>query len=461
MPKEILINPVTRIEGHSKITIKLDDQGEVEDAQFHVTQFRGFEKFCEGRPFTEMPSLTARTCGICPVSHLMASAKACDALLAVEVPPTAARLRRLMNLAQLVQSHALSFFHLSSPDLLFGMDSDPGKRNILGVVEAHPKLAKDGIALRKFGQEIIAMLGGKRIHPAWVVPGGVSEPLSEEKREKMLGMIPEAFILIERTLSWFKDVLEQFRDEIRTFGNFPSMFMALVTPNEEPEHNALDQIDPTRYQDYLAERVEPFSYLKSPIFKSLGYPDGIYRVGPLARLNVIDRCGTPKADQEWTEYRALRRGVILSSFHQHYARLVEILYGIERIEQLLHESEILDKHVRAFAKPNKFEGIGVSEAPRGTLIHHYKIDENGLIKWVNMIIATGHNNLAMNRSVRQVAQHYVKGSHLQEGMLNRVEAVIRCYDPCLSCSTHAIGRMPLHIQLIGPSGEILDEKRWN
>ena len=480
MPKEIVINPVTRIEGHSKITIKLDDQGEVQDAQFHVTQFRGFEKFCEGRPFTEMPSLTARTCGICPVSHLMASAKACDALLAVEIPPTAAKLRRLMNLAQLVQSHALSFFHLSSPDLLFGMDSDPGKRNILGVVEAHPKLAKDGIALRKFGQEIIAMLGGKRIHPAWVVPGGVSEPLSEEKRKKMLGMIPEAFILIDRTLSWFKDVLEQFRDEIRTFGNFPSMFMALVTPNEEPEHNALlehydgklrfvdasgnivlDQIDPTRYQDYIAERVEPFSYLKSPFFKSLGYPDGIYRVGPLARLNVIDRCGTPKADQEWTEYRALRRGVILSSFHQHYARLVEILYGIERIEQLLHDSEILDKHVRAFAKPNKFEGIGVAEAPRGTLIHHYKIDENGLIKWVNMIIATGHNNLAMNRSVRQVAQHYVKGSHLEEGMLNRVEAVIRCYDPCLSCSTHAIGRMPLHIQLIGPSGEILDEKRWN
>jgi NAD-reducing hydrogenase large subunit len=245
------------------------------------------------------------------------------------------------------------------------------------------------------------------------------------------------------------------------------MFMALVTPNEEPEHNALldhydgklrfvdasgnivlDQIDPTRYQDYIAERVEPFSYLKSPIFKSLGYPDGIYRVGPLARLNVIDRCGTPKADQEWTEYRALRRGVILSSFHQHYARLVEILYGIERIEQLLHDSEILDKHVRAFAKPNKFEGIGVAEAPRGTLIHHYKIDENGLIKWVNMIIATGHNNLAMNRSVLQVAQHYVRGSHLEEGMLNRVEAVIRCYDPCLSCSTHAVGRMPLHIQLL-------------
>ena len=480
MAKQILIDLVTRIEGHSKITIQLDDQGEVADAQFHVTQFRGFEKFCEGRPFTEMPSLTARTCGICPVSHLMASAKACDALLAVEIPPTAAKLRRLMNLAQLVQSHALSFFHLSSPDLLLGMDSDPAKRNIFGVVEAHPTLAKDGIALRKFGQEIIAMLGGKRIHPAWAVPGGVSEPLSEEKRLKILEMIPEARAKIDRTLSWFKDILENFRDEIRTFGNFPSMFMGLVSSHPALEHNALlehydgklrfvdasgnivlDQVDPARYQDYIAESVEPFSYLKSPFFKSLGYPDGIYRVGPLARLNIIDRCGTPKADQEWTEFRALRRGVILSSFHQHYARLIEILYGIERIEQILLEADILDKHVRAFAKPNKLEGIGVAEAPRGTLIHHYKIDENGLIKWVNLIIATGHNSLAMNRSVKQVAQRYVKGAHLQEGMLNRVEAVIRSYDPCLSCSTHAIGQMPLHIRLIGPSGEVLDEKLRN
>jgi len=232
MPREIVIDPVTRIEGHAKITLRLGDDGAVNDAMFHVTQFRGFEKFCEGRPLTEMPSLMARTCGICPVSHLMASAKACDDLLAVEIPQTAANLRRVMNLAQIVQSHALSFFHLSSPDLLFGMDCDPAKRNILGVVEANPDLAKDGIALRKFGQEIIAMLGGKRIHPAWVVPGGVSEPLSEEKRENMLAMVPEASILIERTLSWYKSVLGQFSDEIRTFGNFPSMFMALVTPHQ-------------------------------------------------------------------------------------------------------------------------------------------------------------------------------------------------------------------------------------
>ena len=475
MSKTILIDPVTRIEGHSKITIQLNDDGEVIEARFHVTQFRGFEKFCEGRPFSEMPALTGRTCGICPVSHLIASSKACDALLAVTIPPTAAKLRRIMNLAQLVQSHALSFFHLSSPDLLFGMDAPPAKRNIFGVVEANPALAKDGIALRKFGQEIIARLGGKRIHPAWVVPGGVSDPLESEMRGEMLRAIPAALAIAQRTLTWFKDVLEQFRDEIRTFGNFPSMFMALVPPQTPGENNALlehydgvlrfvdasgnivvDQIDPNKYLDYIAESVEPDTYLKSPYYKTQGYPNGIYRVGPLARLNVIDRCGTPLADKEWTEFRALRRGVILSSFHQHYARLIEILYGIEKIEQLLHEPDILDKNVRAIAKPSRFEGIGVAEAPRGTLIHHYKIDENGLITWANMIIATGHNNLAMNQSVKQVAQHYVKSDRLQEGMLNRVEAVIRSYDPCLSCSTHALGQMPLDIQLLGPGGILLD-----
>lgn len=475
MGKQILIDPVTRIEGHSKITIQLDDDGAVQDARFHVTQFRGFEKFCEGRPFSEMPSLTARTCGICPVSHLMASAKACDALLAVEIPSTAVKLRTIMNLAQIVQSHALSFYHLSSPDLLFGMDGDPAKRNILGVVESHPTLATDGVMLRKFGQEIIAILGGKRIHPAWVVPGGVSEPLSAAARDEILAKIPAAIAICERTLSWFKGVLEQFRDEIRTFGNFPSMFMALVAPTPDGKGAVLehydgklrfidafgkiveDHIDPARYADYIEEAVEPDSFLKSPYFKALGYPDGIYRVGPLARLNSIDCCGTPKADQEWTEFRALRRGTILSSFHQHYARLVEMLYGAERIEQLLNEPDILSKDVRAFAKPNKREGVGVSEAPRGTLMHHYKIDDNGLITWVNMIIATGHNNLAMNRSVKQVAQHYVKDSQLREGMLNRVEAVIRTYDPCLSCSTHALGQMPLHIRLLGPGGDVLDE----
>ncbi|HRJ43325.1 MAG: Ni/Fe hydrogenase subunit alpha [Caldilineaceae bacterium] len=470
MSRTILIDPVTRIEGHAKITIHLNDAGAVEDAFFHVTQFRGFEKLCEGRPFYEMPSLMARICGICPVSHLMASAKACDALLAVQIPEPAANLRRIMNLAQIVQSHALSFFHLSSPDLLLGMDSDPAQRHIFGVAASHPSLARDGIRLRQFGQQIIEWLGGKRIHPAWVVPGGVSEPLSIERREQILATIPEARQIAIRTLDWFKTVIDNYREEIRTFANFPSLFMGLV--NSEDNSLALydghiriadatgriiaDRLDPTDYSAYIEEAVEPWSYLKFPYYKPQGYPNGFYRVGPLARLNIIEKCGTPLADQEWAEFRSLERGAVLSSFHYHYARLIEILYGVERIEELLNTPDILSKHVRAHAQPNRREGVGVSEAPRGTLMHHYRIDENGLIQTANLIIATGHNNMAMNRGVKQVARHFVRGEKIEEGMLNRVEAVIRTFDPCLSCSTHAMGKMPMQVELMGPDGRVLD-----
>ena len=264
--------------------------------------------------------------------------------------------------------------------------------------------------------------------------------------------------------------MEQFREEISTFGNFPTMFMGIVKKDngltfyggklrivDASGHVVADDLDPTQYDDYIGEKVEPWSYLKSAYYKPKGFPDGVYRVGPLARLNVADRCGTPRADQELAEFHELQRTAVLSSFHYHHARLIEILYCIERLEQLLNDSEILSKHVRAVARPNALEGVGACEAPRGTLFHHYKIDEQGLIRWVNLIIATGHNNLAMNRSVLQVAKHFVHGRRLTPGMLNRVEAVIRCYDPCLSCSTHAWGQMPLRIQLVSPEGEVVDE----
>jgi NAD-reducing hydrogenase large subunit len=468
--KTIIIDPVTRIEGHSKITLHLDEQGRVEDARFHVTQFRGFEKFCEGRPFSEMPSLMARICGICPVSHLIASAKACDALLAVKIPPTSDKLRRIFGLAQVVQSHALSLFHLSSPDLLLGMDADPAKSNLFGVLEKYPQLARDGINLRKFGQQIIERLGGKRIHPAWVVPGGVSNPLSQEDRDAILQTIPEALAIAVRSIVWLKGTMERFREEIASFGNFPSLFMGTVKEDggltfydgklrivDASGHVVANRLDPARYFDFLGEKVEPWSYLKSAYYKPKGFPDGIYRVGPLARLNVSDRCGTPRADQELAEFHELQRTAVLSSFHYHQARLIEILYCVERLEELLNDPEILSKHVRAIARPNALEGVGAAEAPRGTLFHHYKIDEQGLIRWCNLIIATGQNNLAMNRSVLQVAQRYVRGEKLTHGMLNRVEAVIRAYDPCLSCSTHAVGQMALKVQLLSRDGDVLDE----
>lgn len=468
--RTIVIDPVTRIEGHAKITLQLDEKGEVSDAQFHVTQFRGFEKLCEGRPFTEMPSLMARICGICPVSHLIASAKACDALLAVRIPPAADKLRRIFNMAQIVQSHALSVFHLSSPDLLLGMDSDPAKRNLWGVFERDPQLARDGIRLRQFGQQIIERLGGKRIHPAWVVPGGVSDPLSQGDRDAILKDIPEVLAIAVRALAWYKKTVESFREEIGSFGNFPSLFMGTVREDgrisfydgqirigDATGTLIADGLDATRYFDYLGEKVESYSYLKSAYYKPLGYPDGMYRVGPLARLNVVDRCGTERADQELAEFKELQRAAVLSSFHYHQARLVEILYCIERLEQILNDPEILSKHVRAEAKPNALEGVGSSEAPRGTLFHHYKIDEQGLVRWANLIIATGQNNLAMNRSVLQVAKHYVRGNELLPGMLNRVEAVIRTYDPCLSCSTHAVGQMALQVELMTPQGEVISK----
>ncbi|MBM4327449.1 MAG: Ni/Fe hydrogenase subunit alpha [Deltaproteobacteria bacterium] len=470
MAKNIVIEPITRIEGHGKITIVVDDDGSVSDARFHVTQFRGFEKFCEGRPFYEMPSLTQRICGICPIIHSIASATACDSILGVRIPDTALKLRRLLNCGQLIQSHALSFFHLSAPDLVLGLDSDPAKRNILGLLEAHPDLAMDGINLRKIGQEIIQAVAGKRIHPTWVVPGGVSSPLTEETRKFILALLPQALEITRKTLTWFKASLENHREEIRTFANFPTLFMALVNKEGNLEHIdgtlrlidykgnvVVENVDPAHYQLYIGEAPEPWSYLKSPFYKPLGYPEGIYRVGPAARLNVCGGCGTPLADQEWAEFRELDRGPVLSSFHNHYARLIEILYAIETIESLLNEPYILNARVRVFAQPNYNEGVGVVEAPRGTLFHHYRVDDKGLIRWANFIVATGNNNLAMSRGVLQVAKRFINGDTISEGALNRVEAVVRAFDPCLSCSTHALGRLPLRIELVARDGTVLHE----
>jgi NAD-reducing hydrogenase large subunit len=468
--REIVIEPVTRIEGHAKITIQLDDHGQVADAHFHVTQFRGFERICQGRPVHELPSIMARICGICPVSHLIASAKACDQILATEPPPTGAALRRILNLAQVVQSHALSFFHLSSPDLLFGFDAEAGGRHLFGVLEANPRLARDGVWLRRFGQQVIESIGGKRIHPAGVVPGGMAAPLQPETRAQILAALPEALTATQRALDWYKASVRRFEEEAARFGDFPSAFMGLVGPDGAVEHydGALrvvgadgavlaERADPRPYWEYLGEAVEPWSYLKSAYWKDLGYPDGLYRVGPLARLNVADQMGTPQADEELAEFRGRLGRTPASSFHYHQARLLEILGCLERLEQLLGDPEICSPMVRSTAGINRQEGVGVAEAPRGTLLHHYRVDRDGIVAWANLVIATGHNNLAMNRSVAQVARHYVKADRLTEPMLNRVEAAIRCYDPCLSCSTHAVGQMPLHLQLLAPDGSVLDE----
>jgi len=469
MSQTITIDPVTRLEGHGKITIQLNGQGEVEDAHFHITQVRGFERFSEGRPFYEMPALMERICGICPVSHLLASAKACEAIMSVQIPHTAAQLRRMLNLAQLVQSHALSFFHLSSPDLLLGMDSDPAARHILGVAAANPKLGLAGIGLRRFGQSIIETLAEKRVHPGWVVPGGVTEPLTPEKRDKILAMIPEAYANVGLALGAYKQIADKFKAEIEVFANFPSNYLSLINEDESFEitDGALRLIDAqgktiedgmtaSRFTEAFGEAVEPYSYTKFPYYKALGYPEGCYRVGPLARLNNVKTMGTPRAEKELAEFKQLAAGPVESSFYQHHARLVEALYGIEKIEEILADPQILDKHVRATAGVNQLDGAGQIDAPRGVLNHHYKVDENGKMTWASLVVATGHNNKAMNKGVLQASKAYVKDGKFTEGALNRIEAVVRTFDPCLSCSTHAFGQMPLVVTLLSANGEVVD-----
>jgi len=483
MARTITIDPVTRIEGHARITLHLDDAGQLADARFHVVEYRGFETFCEGHPFTEMAGLTARICGICPVSHLLAAARTGDKLLAVQPPPAARQLRRLLNLAQICQSHALSFFHLSSPDFLLGWESDPARRNVFGLMAADPGLARAGIRLRQFGQQVLELLGGRKIHAAWAVPGGVRTPLSPEARDWILARLPEAKATVAQALELFKRLLDgPLQREQRTFGDFESLFMALVGPAGQWEciEGAIRFVDSQGqivadglleddFASFLGEAVEPWSYLKFPYYKPLGYPAGIYRVGPLARLNVCEQIGSPWADQELVEFRQ-RSGtagsggrIVTASFAYHHARLVEIVACLEGIEQLVADDTLMSGRIRAYAGLNANEAVGVSEAPRGTLFHHYRVDDNGLITRVNLIIATGQNNLAMNRTVAQIARAWIPmpvpaDAEIPEPLLNRVEAGIRCFDPCLSCSTHAAGQMPLRIELVDAGGRLLAER---
>ena len=468
--RKIMIDAVTRIEGHAKVSIQLDDDGKVADTQLHVTQIRGFEKFTEGRPYYEMPSITARICGICPISHLLAGSKACDAIMSVRIPDTAALLREVLHCGQVVQSHALSFFHLSAPDLLLGMDSDPAGRNVLGLIEKFPDIARDGIVLALVTEGDAEVRAKERIHPSWVVPGGVNTPLEPAVRDKILAGLPDAKAIVRRTLKFFKGILDQFKEEIEHFGNAPSMYAGLVDAagklqlydggirfKDADGKIVADHVAGRDYRNFIGEAALANSYLKAPYFKPVGFPDGVYRVGPLARLNVARSCGTPMADAEFTEFHQRLGKIVPGSFHYHYARLIEALYGLERMEALLNDPAVLGQQIRAHADVNCLEGVGMIEAPRGILIHHYKVNEEGAITWANLIVATGHNNLAINRSIHQVAQHYVDGNHLQEGMLNRISAVVRAYDPCFSCSTHASGQIAMHIQLFGAQGSLLDE----
>lgn len=468
--RQITINPVSRVEGHGKVTIYLDEKGRVADARFHVLQFRGFEAFCRGRPYEEMPIITQRICGICPVSHQLASAKACDAIMGVRISVTAALLRELLHMGQFIQSHALHFFYLASPDILLGWDADPALRNVVGVIDKFPQLAVKGIRLRKFGQEIIKALGGKKVHPAFAVPGGVTNPLDPADRERLLCGFEEANATCREALDLFRGWVEKNTDEVRSFANFPSLYVGLVDEDgrsalydgrirvTDPDHQVLAEFDPSDYLTHLGEQTETWSYMKFPFYKPQGYPNGLYRVGPLGRLHASDGFSTPRAssalEQFWQiAHNDMEGGSLLF----HYARLIELQYALERAEDILADERICNTEIKITEKPTGREGVGVIEAPRGTLIHHYWVDENGALEKVNLIVATGHNNLAMNRAVLEVAGAYIGNGQVKEGLLNRVEGAIRCYDPCLSCATHAMGQMPLIIRVYDAAGTVLHE----
>jgi NAD-reducing hydrogenase large subunit len=469
--RKITIEPITRIEGHGRITIHLNEEGKVDRSFFHVDEFRGLEKFTEGRPYFEMTQITQRICGICPVSHHLASAKACDGVARVEPPRPAKLLRELLHMGQFIQSHGMHFFHLAAPDLVLGFDADPAIRNVFGIIGANPELALKAVNLRRYGQQIIQRLGGKRVHPNFAVPGGVNAPLSPKDRDEILAEFDTMVGIAKVAVSIGKDWLGSNKELASVFASFPSNYMGLVDMEgglqlydgeirvKDAEGNFVAQFKTDHYLSYVAEHVESWSFLKFPYLRKLGWPDGTYRVGPLGRLNVADKIGTPLANAELKLFKSINGGKpVEGSLYYHYARLIELVYALERVAQLLDDPDIMSNDIRTYPTHTQLpsQGVGVIEAPRGTLFHDYGTDENGQLTRVNLIVATGNNNWAMHTASGLVAKAFVDGNKLTEGMLNRVEAAIRCYDPCLSCATHAIGKMPLEVTLMGADGTVLD-----
>jgi NAD-reducing hydrogenase large subunit len=468
--QKITIEPVTRIEGHAKVTIHLDEGGNVEQAYFHVNEFRGFEKFCEGRMYFEMPMITPRICGICPVSHHLASAKACDQIIGAPPPRPASLLRDLMHMGQIIQSHGMHFFELASPDLLLGFDADPVGRSVVGLIETNPDVAVKAVRLRKYGQEIIGTLGDRKIHPNFAVPGGVNKALKPAERDAILAGADEAIETTQLGIAIMKDWAEKNQEDIKKFAVFKSGYFGLVTDEEglelydgncrliDADGNRLEEFDGRDYLDYISEHVEDWSYLKFPYYKKIGWPDGVYRVGPLGRLNVAKKIDTPLANEELKVFKALNDDKpVENTLHFHYARLIEILFAIERVKVLLDDPDITSTDILNTRREYTGEGVGSIEAPRGTLFHHYKANANGQMERVNLIVATGHNNWAMSKAVDSVAKTYiVGGQEVTEGLLNRVEAAIRAHDPCLSCSTHALGQMPIVVDIVDAEGTVIN-----
>ncbi|MBL8349901.1 MAG: Ni/Fe hydrogenase subunit alpha [Burkholderiaceae bacterium] len=467
--RRVAIDPVSRVEGHGKVTILLDAQNKVQQVRLHIVEFRGFEKFIEGRPYWEVPVMVQRLCGICPVSHHLAASKAMDRVVgAVPVTPSADKIRRLMHYGQVMQSNALHFFHLSSPDLLFGFDSEVNRRNIVGVAAAHPDIAKKGVLLRKYGQEVIRATAGKRVHGTGSVPGGVNKHVSAADREGLLRDVAQMVQWSQDAVDIAKTLHAQNPALYDGFGTSPASMLSLVRGDgaldlydgvirarDASGRILFDGASDQGYLDLIEEEVKPWTYMKFPFLKSLGRDRGWYRVGPLARLQNCDFIPSPLAESARREFLDWGKGqTIHAPLAYHWARMIEVLHCVEVIAALLDDPDILAGELMATG-PRRRSGVGVIEAPRGTLIHHYEVGDDDLVTMCNLIVSTTHNNQAMNEAVRSVAREYLDGHELTEGLLNHIEIAIRAYDPCLSCATHALGRMPLEVALVGPDGELL------
>jgi NAD-reducing hydrogenase large subunit len=468
--KRTVIEPLTRVEGHGKVTLLLDEDNHVKQARLHIVEFRGFEKFVQGRPYWELPVLVQRLCGICPVSHHLAAAKATDQLVGVDqLTPTAEKIRRLMHLGQILQSHALHFFHLSSPDLLFGYNDEVSHRNMIGLLEDYPEIARQGVMLRKFGQEVIRITAGKRIHGTGALPGGVNKRISREEHNFLQSEISQVIEWSQGAVALAKQLFYQDLEHNRNFARIDTNMMGLCREDgaldlyhgglraRAPDGSIIfDQVDYRHYGELIHEQVKPWSYMKFPYIVELGKQKGMYRVGPLARVNNCDFIDMPLAEAARLEFKAfVSEGLVQSTLAYHWARMIEALYCAEGIQSLLNDSELLGSDLRTSGEFRE-QGVGVLEAPRGTLFHHYQMDEDGLVTRANLIVSTTNNNRAMNQSIRRVALDHLDGHELTEPLLNYIEVAIRAYDPCLSCATHALGKMPLEVELVEADGTVAD-----
>jgi len=464
--KKITIHPLTRIEGHASVTINLDDKGEVADAHFHATELRGFEKFLEGAAVEEAPRITPRICGICPTVHHLASAKAVDEIFGAQIPETAVKLRRLLDMGQFIHSHALHLFLLAMPDFILGPDASPATRNVVGLIGADPSLAKTAIEGRKIGQRITEEIGGKPIHPVSAIPGGMSFALSSEKRAELETMAKRSVEIAKIAWPLVMQQMDKYSDMVNNIGIMQSDFMGLSNNGKlefydgnvramAADGSQLADFPGKDYLSYIEEMAEPYSYMK---FTKLKKGNGFYRVGPLARVNLVDSIGTPEADKLLTEFRAKYGRAPQQSLLYHLARTIEYMAASEAALALLQDPAITSKNVRTEVTSVKnTRGIGVVEATRGTLIHDYTVNDKGFVIKANLIVATGHNNRAIDRGVLQASQKLIHGDNVSEGTLNRIEMVVRAYDPCVSCATHSIGRMPIELTVMDHEGKIVRE----